>query len=224
MNSKIEILHSVVQMPLMSLPVATPIIRFNDQVLLISPGSQLTIEQLKSIGQVTDILAPNLLHAAGVEKASQVFPAAKLWAVRGLKKTKPHISWTNELNEQNWPFHEFLKLIEVKGMPRVNEVVFYEPNHQALITTDLGFNMQKVSGFGSWLIQSIFGTYHRFAVSRLFMMMVKKPDLFRQSIQQIFNTQFDKIIMSHGEPLTVNARQQLANALKERGFVDTNWK
>lgn len=224
MNTQIEIIHSIVKMPLMSLPVATPIVQFKDRVLLISPGSQLSMEQLKNIGQVTDILAPNLLHSAGVEKASQVFPKAKLWAVHGLKKTKPHINWTDELNEKSWPYHEHLQLIEIKGMPSVNEVVFYEPKSKSLITTDFGFNMQNVSGFGARIIQSIFGTYQRFAVSRLFTLMVKKNDQFEQSINKIFQTQFDKIIMSHGEPLEMNARDKLIDALKERGFNISTWK
>lgn len=223
MNTQLDVIHSVVKMPLMHLPVSTPIVRFKDRVLLISPGSQLTIEQLKNIGTVTDIIAPNLLHSAGVEKARQIYPQAKLWAVRGLKKTKPQIPWTDDFNEQSWPYHEYLQLIELKGMPKVNEVVFYEPQSQTLITTDLGFNMQNVSGVGAWLIQSIFGTYRRFAVSRLFTLMIKKTDQFQLSIEKIFDTKFNKIMMSHGEPLVEDARRKLAVALKERGFHYEKW-
>lgn len=52
----ISYLDSVVRMPMMTLPVRTPIVHLAGADILISPGSQLTPAQLASAGRITDLV------------------------------------------------------------------------------------------------------------------------------------------------------------------------
>lgn len=214
----IEVLHSLVKMPLMGLPVASPVVQLGAAKIFISPGSQLTPVQYERLTGVTDIVAPNLFHSAGVPAAARAYPSAKIWGVPGLEKLKPEIKWTHKLTAETWPYNEELLAIPVGGMPRVREIVFYHRPSKTLITTDFGFNMTDVRGLGPWLITHMFGTYNKFAISRLVTMMVKDRSEFQRSIDQIMSLDFDTILVGHGGPVKQNAKAELRRAIKERGY------
>lgn len=62
--------ETLLKMPLMQLPVRTPLISLANAKVLVSPGSRLRPEQLQEMAGATDIIAPNLFHCAGVPKAA----------------------------------------------------------------------------------------------------------------------------------------------------------
>lgn len=215
--SDLRFLECQIQMPLMSLPVRSTIVTLPQAVLLISPGSQLTSEDLKTAGAVTDIIAPSLLHCGGMRQAHQVFPKARLWGPPGASTRKPEIPWTDTLSETHWPFQKELKLLELHGAPRFQEMIFFHQKSKSLIVTDLFFNVEAPQGFGSWLIMSAFGTYKRFAMSRLFASAIQDKEAFTASLENILQEDFETIIMAHGSPLKAGPQEAL-QALRRRGF------
>lgn len=211
-------LESKKKMPLMELPVRSTNVSLPNAGILISPGSNLTAEQLRTLPRVTDILAPNLLHSAGVPLAASVFPEAKLWGVPGLKKLKPSIQWTHDLSPQNWHYQEELALIPLMGMPKVREAVFFHKRTKSLIVTDLCFNLMAARGLGAKIILGLFGTYRQFGVSRFFAKFIEDKAAFENSLDQIFSYDFQNIIVSHGDNLKGHGREHLLKALQQRGF------
>lgn len=211
-------LETTLKMPLMKLPVRSVAAQISHGTVLISPGSRLEPSQLKDLSHVTDIVAPSLIHAAGVHKASAAYPEAKTWGVPGLKKIKPRTNWTNELKEQLWPYQDELAAIQVNGMPQIKEVVFVHKKSKSLIVADLCFNMTDQRGLGPWLILNLFGTYRRFGVSRFFLKYIKDKKAFQDSLKKIFSHDFENIIMSHGEIIRGDGKPRLLKALEERGL------
>ena len=170
--SDIFFLNSIVKMPLLELPVCSPIIDLSGQKILISPGSKLTENQLNEINGVTDIVAPNSVHGAGVPQASKVFSQAHLWAHRRTMRAYPNIKWTHELTESNWPYQDELPIVELLGAPKINETIFYHKKSKSLIVTDFCFNLVESKGLGAWFILNLFGTYKQFAISRFWLKFV----------------------------------------------------
>lgn len=214
----ITILESVVKMPLMGLPVNTPVVKLKTGIVMISPGSQLKDLDYQKVSGVTDLVAPNLLHSAGIPHAHKSFPQAKVWGVKGLEKLKKDIHWDHVLSPEAWPYQEELPIFHLGGMPNVREVVFYHRESKTLIVTDLFFNMVNVKGVGAWIILNIFGTYGKFAVSRLLAKYIKDQKEFENSLSEILRLDIENIIVSHGENVVGNAKMKLAGALNERGF------
>ena len=221
--SGLSFIDSVVKMPLMGLPVRTVVVQTATGSIMISPGSQLTSEQLHANGPITDLVAPNLFHSAGIPQAHVAHPQARIWGVSPMTKASrrsPAIKWTHELSEKSWLFSDELPLVAIEGMPTIKEFVFIHKPSRSLIVTDLCFNMTKATGFGAWLILNIFGTYRKFGVSSLFLKGVKDRSAFMTSLARVFAHDFDNIVVSHGEPIQGGGKAALRDALERRGFSD----
>lgn len=218
-SDDITILESSIKMPLMRLPVTTPLVKLSTGSVLISPGSALNRDLLKSQESVTDIVANNLFHHAGVPKAASLFSKAKIWGVEGLEKKRSDINWTSFFHKDHWPHHSELPFIQIKGMSKVNEIVFFHVKSKTLIVSDLCFNLQGTKGFGPWLILSLFGTYNKFAVSKFLLKFIDNNEAFKNSLSEILNFEFENLIVGHGNAIQGNARSLFQKALKERNLV-----
>ncbi|MEZ4741560.1 MAG: DUF4336 domain-containing protein [Bdellovibrionota bacterium] len=214
------ILDSELNMPFMRLPVKMVLVKISGGgVVLISPLPDIKrfTSDIEGFGRITDIVAPNLYHNIGIEAATRLYPDAKLWGVTGYDKKMSHFNW-NFLDGDTWPYSDVLSLHEIKGMPKFNEVEFLHKKSKTLIVTDLCFNHLHGKGFGNWFVFHIFDTYKRFAISRLFLKMVKERSSFEGSIKEILNLDFDKIILSHGVNVEHKAKEKFIDALRERGI------
>lgn len=209
-------LDSNKKMPLMHLPVRTAVIPLRDARILFSPGSAMTTEQLRSAGEVTDIVAPSLLHTAGMPPAAAVFPHARLWGPVGAARKHPTLKWHGTLGVDAWPFEDELALLPLGGMPKMHEHLALHRASRTLLATDLVFNIEQPSGLGAWLILNLFGTYRRFGVSRLFLKYVEDKAAFRTSLDQLLGLDFDRLVPSHGAIVEADAKARLVAALKER--------
>ena len=210
----------MIQMPLVSLPVRSTLVKENGKGILLSPINfdENQLSALKKMEPITDIVAPCLLHHLSIPKAHKAFPEAKLWGATGFDKKRPDIRWNEFLTEQNWPYKGFLDVLQIKGSPRTNELVFFHSSSRTLITMDLCFNLQSPKGAMGWLFFKLFGTYKKFAMSRLFKASIQDKAAFTKSIKKIFEWDFDRIIMAHGDVLPSGGKEILRAALKERGF------
>jgi hypothetical protein len=218
--NSIEYFDSSVRMPLMDLPVRAALVTLKDgQSILISPGSKLPQSSLPSDRNVIALVAPNLLHGGGIENAKAVYSKAQLWAPNGMQKHRPQTSWTHFFGKDTWPFDEELKLIPILGMPGVREYAFYHKASRTLIATDLAFNLLNPTGPAAWIWLTLFGTYKRFAMSRLFLAGVKNKTEFKNSMNELLKLDFDRLVVSHGETVEAGAKELIRSALKERGYL-----
>ncbi len=216
MIKNITFLECEKKMPLMKLPVRSSLVQLRNASVLFSPGSKLTTEQLKSLGNVTDIVGPNLLHLAGVPLAIRTFPQAKLWGPKGAHEKRPEINWPAVTSEEIWPFQSELPMVSLAGVSRLNEMVFIHRESKSLIVSDLVFNLVDASGLGARIILGLFGTYRKFGISKLFVKSINDKIAFKRSIDQLMTYDFDNIIMGHGHIVEGNGKALLQKALTER--------
>lgn len=218
MPEGLEFVEVVKELPFLSLPVRTTVVQLGDARLLISPASALTPAQLRELGPISDLVAPSLLHAAGMPAAIAAFPAARRWGPVGAREKLRDIAWTHLLGVDAWPYEAELARVSIDGMPKINESVFLHRASRSLIVTDLAFNLVDAKGPGAWLFLHLFGTWRRFAVSRLFLSLLRDKSAFRASVQRIAALDFDNVAPGHGALVLGDAKSQLLEALRERGY------
>jgi hypothetical protein len=217
-SEEIKLFNSFLKMPLAKLPVTTSLISLSTGNILLSPHPSLTPAEFQSMGKVTDIVAPNLYHHLGIQKAVEAQPAAHLWGAAGFEQKRKDIAWQSFLNESAWPYQDELAAIQIAGMPKLNEFVFVHKKSKTLFLTDLCFNILEDSGLPGRLLYNAFGTYKRFAVSKILIRFVKDPAAFQKSLTTLFTHDFDNIVLSHGSVVEGGGKAKLREALQERGY------
>jgi hypothetical protein len=214
----IQLFPSHLKMPLVQLPLTSSLITLSTGKVLLAPHPSLTPDELKGMGRLTDIVAPNLFHHLGIRNAVAAHPQAKLWGVRGFEAKRKDIAWSAFLDDGAWPHQQALAAVQLGGMPTINECLFVHQPSQTLFVTDLCFNILHSPGLGAWLIYQLFGTYQRFACSMLLMKRVVDRAAFEKSLAVLFGHDFDRIVMCHGSVVHSAGRGALQAALRERGF------
>jgi hypothetical protein len=177
------------------------------------------IMELKSLGPVTDIVAPSLLHHLYVGQTRNHFPEARIWGLPGMQQKDPMVNWKNIIGRDHWPYSDQVAELPVNGVPRMDEVVFFVKSERLLVVTDLCFNLQKPKGWAAPVMLRFLGTYKKLAVSRLINRFMEDRAAFESSIRRIMEWDFDKIAMAHGELVSHDGKALLRRAFRRRGFM-----
>lgn len=213
-------IESKAKMPLTELEVRTVVVPVGQKFVIISPGSAVDPTQYQRDWDVEALVAPNLFHTAGLNKAHQAYPSAKIWGPPKSEKKQGLPKITNILGVDQWPYSETLEPVYLRGMPSVEEVVFIHKPTRSLIVADLCFNIGEAKDWGGKFIFKIFGTYNRFGTSRLFASAVKDKRAFAESVDILMAKDFDKIVICHGQNVMSQGKMKLAAALQERSLID----
>lgn len=210
-----------VKMPGTTLPARSVLVKTPKGNVLISPvpGLKSHLELIRELGGVQYLVAPNLFHHMNYPAAVEMFPDAERWCAPGLPKKRSDIPWQKVFGKDEWPLEEFLSAHLLDGCRAVNEVVFYHGTSQTLIVTDLCFNLENPKGWAAGIIYRLFGTYKRFACSRLFAKAITDKPAFAVSLTMLLEEDFTRIIMGHGTIVEKEAKQKLTKAFEERGWL-----
>jgi hypothetical protein len=122
------------------------------------------------------------------------------------------------LSPATWPYREELPALELDGMRKVRELVFLHRASRTLIATDLCFNLVESKGLAARIVLGLFGTFGRFAVSRLYLSYLTDRARFEASLRTLLEWEFDNIVMGHGSAIEGRGKDLLVAALRERGF------
>lgn len=197
----------------------TQIILKSGQSLLISPikFSESQVAEIQK-NPVAALIAPNCFHHLHIQKAAESFKTNNLLCAPGLQQKRADVKWASVLSEETWLYQDEVKMIFVKGTPKLNECVFYHIESKTLITTDLFFNFQNLDSGLKTLIYKFMGTFNKPAVSRLITLFAKDKNLLKTDIKRILELDFENLVMAHGKIINGNAKEIFINALKERGL------
>lgn len=220
-------------MGLVDLPARSTLIRFGLQAktILISPLPTMSEDQMRELGPVDVIIAPNLFHHMGLKRALRVWPTAELWGPKGLSLKRTDLKFTGLFDfdrtdlissegEYSWPHSDCLRIFPVLGADRFQEVAIYVASAKTLIVTDLIFNLKTVSGFKAKIIFGLLGTYRKLAYSRLFQFLISDRKKIGTALASIAKLEVKTLIMAHGsvvENLPAGAIQTLFRGFISRG-------
>ena len=202
------------------LPVRTTVVDLPGARVVLSPTSKLSVDEWRALDDVTDLVATNLSHAAGMKRAAEAFPNARLWGPKGVERKYPALKWTGILGEATWPYEQALAARFIDGMPKSNEWVFVHRASGTLVASDLVFHVVDAEGLMARVMFGLFGTWRRFAVSRLFLMLVKDRAALRASLKALLAEEFESVATGHGALVIGDGKRRFVAALRERGLVE----
>ncbi|HNC22903.1 MAG TPA: DUF4336 domain-containing protein [Opitutaceae bacterium] len=173
-------------------------------------------DALARLGPVGHVVAPNCVHDTYLEGWFAAYPGRRFHGAKGFSKFRPDLKFTDTLGASapaEWA--GVLDQLLVRGMPRVNEVVFHHRASRTLILADLAFNL---SGDAMPLLSRVMlrlnGCYGCFAASRLLRTTIRDRAAVRESLDRILAWDFDRIIVGHGRNVDSGGKDLLRDAYR----------
>jgi hypothetical protein len=200
-------------------PVASrmTVVRFGDGRLWIhSPVrfDQAVAEQLRSLGTVAWIVAPNRMHHLFAGHAQRMFPDAALYGAPGLAAKRPDLAGLVELGDAIPPaWAADLGQVCIRGVPMVNEVAWFHKASATLIMTDF---LQCWCGDLPWaaaMYGRLTGVWKHLDVPRTVRLVTRDKALAAESARAILQWPFTRVITGHNSIV-----EQDAHAAVERAF------
>jgi hypothetical protein len=166
---------------------------------------------LIAIGSPAHFVAPSTYHDLHWPEWFRRFQQALFYCAPGVKEQHPELPFQRTLSTttaEAWE-SELPKFL-VRGMPRLNEFVFLHRPSRTLIVADLVFNFD---GPRQNLLGKLFlrlnGIYGRVGCSRIFRRLIKDRDDFNNSVAEILELDFDRLILGHGAIVETGAKETL---------------
>ncbi|MBI2516427.1 MAG: DUF4336 domain-containing protein [Opitutae bacterium] len=168
---------------------------------------------LAQLGEVRHVVGPNCYHDECLGRFQQAYPSALFHAAPGLAAAKPRVRFGAELSDT--PHPDWSGAIEqhlVRGMPKVNELVFFHPASRSLLLADLAFNLGDDGPWYSNLILRLNGAAGHFGPSRFIRNFITDRAAVRTSLDRILAWDFDRIIVGHGRNIESGGKDALRAA------------
>ena len=170
-------------------------------------------DELSQLGPVAHVVAPNAIHDTYLEAWFAAYPQARFHGAKGFSKFRPDLKFTDALADA--PHADWATIFDqhmVRGMPRLNEVVFLHRASRTLIVTDLSFNLGPDMPFLSRVMLRLNDCYCKFGTSRLLRTTIKDRSALRASLDHVLAWDFDRVVLSHGRNLDSGAKTALSDA------------
>jgi hypothetical protein len=163
--------------------------------------------ELAALGEVRHVVGPNLWHDECLREFQRECPAALFHAAPGLAAVKRDVRFGAELSDT--PHPEWVGVLEqhlVRGMPRMNEVVFFHPASRSLILADLAFNLGPEGPWWFGLLMRVYGAWGRFGPTPLEKLLMRDKPAVRASLDLILEWDFDRVIVGHGRNIETGGK------------------
>ncbi len=189
------------------------IVRLSGSKLLLHSPIEATpelVREVRALGTVAYIIAPNRLHHLFVGEWQLIFPEASTFVAPGLDTKRDDLVITGVLDDEPEPgWQGVIDQVLVVGFPFASETVFFHRPSATLIVTDLAFNVGASSPPLTRLAFRLGGTYGRLSPTLLERILVRDRVAFRQSLKRILEWPFERIVVAHGEVSEKGGRDEL---------------
>jgi hypothetical protein len=163
--------------------------------------------ELAALGEIRHVVGPNCYHDECLREFQAEYPTALFHAAPGLAAAKRDVQFGAELSDTPHPdWAGTLEQHRVRGMPRMNEVVFFHAASRSLIIADLAFNLGPD---GPWLLGLLMranGIWGRFGPSRFCKSLMRDKAAVRASLDFILRWDFDRVIVGHGRNIETGGK------------------
>lgn len=163
--------------------------------------------ELAALGEVRHVVGPNLWHDECLREFQTEHPQARFHAVPGLAARKKDVRFDETLSDA--PHPDWTGVLDqhlVKGMPRMNEVVFLHRASRTLILADLAFNLRPDGPWWFALAMRAYGSWNRFGPTALEKWMMQDRAAVRASLDHLLAWDFDCILVGHGRNVDAQAK------------------
>jgi hypothetical protein len=203
-------------------PTRMTVVRFPDRTLWVHSPTEPEeglLDEIRSLGNVRHLIAPNTIHYWWVPDWAELFPEAQVWAVPGLAKSaKRKIRIDHTLGETApaaWENH--IEQVLVPG-DIITEADFFHHASRTLVLTDLieNFEPERVrSKVYRWLLKT-FGAADPDGKAPYDMQLsfLRHRKDVRAAVEQMIAWAPEQIVIAHGRCYDMDAVNELKRAFR----------
>lgn len=183
------------------------------------PWSAELRREVAAIGEVKHVMAASFFHDECLKEFQAEYPNAIFHACPGLAAARRDLRFAPEpLSDTPHPdWAGVIRQHHVRGMPRINEVVFLHPASRSLILTDLAMNFGPGISWIVALLIKLDGNWCRLSPTRFGRSQMKDRAAVRESIDTILSWDFDRVIVGHGRNIETGGKEAFRAAF---AFLD----
>lgn len=188
------------------------------EILIHSPcafDEALTAE-VAELGPVAAIIAPGNFHWLHVRSCQRAFPQARTCICPGVEKRAKELSFDEVLGDEApalWASE--LSQVYLQGTRVMREVAFFHRSSKTLILVDMIENVTAATpdtnGFLRLLFRMI-GMWNTPGPAPEYRLGWGDKALVRQCMMRILEWDFERVILSHGDLITRDAKQLIGHA------------
>jgi hypothetical protein len=174
------------------------------------------ITWLKSLGEPSFVIAPNVFHCSDAGWMARQFPAAELFVPEAKLASYRAEGFSPKDMNREFPSLPELTCVPMEGT-RIQEAAFLHHPSRTLVLCDLSFHMaSEFSG-----LERIFMRWNkvgggRFGPSRLTrLLFTKDKRALVDSYARLLELDFDRVIVNHGDVLPTGGRELLSAGVRE---------
>jgi hypothetical protein len=168
---------------------------------------------IEALGTVAHLYAPNTHHHLWIGDWAAAFPAAKLHAPARLHEKRSDLRI--DRTHGSAPEPAFAGVVDehhIEGFFLEETVLLHRPS-ATLVVADLVHNIGRPPGAWTRTYSRMMGFYDRVALSRVIRWTAfSDRAAARRSLDEVLAQPFDRMVVGHGTPLDVAAREALAAA------------
>jgi hypothetical protein len=113
-----------------------------------------------------------------------------------------------------------IESLRIDGLRKIDEHAFFHRASRTLVLGDLLFHFPaETRGWPRFFVQNIMRLPRLLGISLFFRLMIRDPTRFRSSMRELLQWDFERIVVSHREPIERDAQSILRRALQERGLA-----
>ena len=180
---------------------------------MISPGplSGQDVQAIRELGTVTRLVAPNKMHHLYLREAAEHFPEAKILLAPGLAEKRPDLTDFEVLPQplEDWGLEQKL----IRGLPDLNETVFFHKPSGTLVLTDLAFHFPTHPHLPTRLMLAVNGALGKFGPTRLLKhVFLKDRKVFEEDMKGVMEWPIQKIVVGHGREILEGGLEKMRSA------------
>lgn len=169
------------------------------------------LDALRQLGHVRFVVAPNKSHHLFFSEFLRAYPNARGWVAPGLKVKRPDLADFPELGAET-PWNDELASYFIRGLPIINETVWFHIPSRSLIVTDLLFCFSRSNALPLRIVARALGVLGELAMSRTMKLAVTDRQALAASIRPILDLPVERVVLAHDQVITSATRTRLRQA------------
>ena len=198
-----------------SLTTRMTVVRLRDGSLWvhspISPKPEL-IAELRKLGTVRYVVAPNKSHHLFFLEFLSAHPEAKGFIAAGLELKRPDLSRFPQIPREA-PWTSEIQGFFIEGLPILNETVWFHINSGTLVVTDLLFCFAETNRGIAALVSKLLGVRGTLGMSRTMKLAIKDKQAFARSVLPLLALPVQTVMVAHDQVINEQPAAKLAQAL-----------
>jgi len=177
------------------------------------PFSTDDIERIQALGRIKLMLDATTMHDTFSRAARAAFSGCPYFVPEGFPKKRAGAG-CRLLADLDSETDGALQTIRLDGLRFLTEYACFHPDSRTLILCDLLFNLVDAKGYTRWAMKHLLGVKQWPAIDRPMRLAIADKAAFEASIREIFDWDFDCIIVAHGVPVEKDGKAALRQALQ----------